>query len=113
MATTVALNVPTISGMKLYLGRSEIGCQTNAGFPSGDCPLRVKNSSKLAVCRTRSFVNTGSALRPTKRKMRMIEMMATIAVIMIVFSATHSTHRLRRAVVSLFIEAVDRAIYLC
>jgi hypothetical protein len=57
-----------------------------------------------------SFVNTGSALRPTKRKIRIIEMMATIAVIMIAFSATHSAHRLRRGVVSLFIEAVDLAI---
>jgi hypothetical protein len=35
----------------------------------------------------------------------MIEMMAIIAVIMMVFSAIHSAHRLR-----LSIEAVDRAI---
>ena len=27
MAAAVALNVPTISGTKLYLGRSEFGCQ--------------------------------------------------------------------------------------
>ncbi len=82
-ATTTTFKVPTIMGIKPYLGLSEIGCQM----------VVEKKSLKLASFLTSGLISTGRASRKTNKKIRITPKMAKKEERKIILSIMNSDRR--------------------